>query len=66
MLKELITEILRNDGHTSTWLIRYRLEKYHNVDVNNKELRKLLESMETVRRVPEWSSVNNIVWELVK
>lgn len=66
MLKELITEILRNDGHTSTWLIRYRLEKYHNIDVNNKELRKLLESMETVRRVPEWSSVNNIVWELVK
>lgn len=66
MLKELITEILRNDGHTSTWLIRYRLEKYHNVIITNKELRKTLESMETVRRVPEWSSVNNIVWELVK
>lgn len=66
MLKELITETLRNYGHTSTLLIRYRLKKYHNIDVNNKELRKLLESMETVRRVPEWSSVNNIVWELVK
>lgn len=65
MLKELITEMLQ-DGCKSTWLIRYRLEKYHNVDVNNKELRKLLESMETVRRVPEWSSINNIVWELVK
>ncbi|QHJ72858.1 hypothetical protein [Proteus phage 2207-N35] len=65
MLKELITEMLQ-DGCKSTWLIRYRLEKYHNIDVNNKELRKLLESMETVRRVPEWSNVNNIVWELVK
>ena len=66
MLKELITEILSNHGHASTRLIRYCLEKYHNIDVNNKELRKLLESMETVRRVPEWSSINNIVWELVK
>lgn len=65
MLKELITEMLQ-DGCKSTWLIRYRLEKYHNIDVNNKELRKLLDSMETVRRVPEWSNVNNIVWELVK
>lgn len=65
MLKELITEILQ-DGCKSTTLIRYRLEKYHNIDVNNKELRKLLDSMETVRRVPEWSSINNIVWELVK
>lgn len=66
MLKELITEILRNDGHASTWLIRYCLEKYHNVIITNKGLRKLLDSMETVRRVPEWSSINNIVWELVK
>ena len=65
MLKELITEILTNN-HASTLLIRYRLEKYHSVIISNKELRKLLESMETVRRVPEWSSVNNIVWELVK
>lgn len=65
MIADLIHTMLQ-DGCKSTWLIRYHLEKYHNVDVNNKELRKLLESMETVRRVPEWSSVNNIVWELVK
>lgn len=65
MLKELITEMLQ-DGCKSTWLIRYRLEKYHNIDVNNKELTLILESIETVRRVPEWSSINNIVWELVK
>lgn len=65
MLKELITEMLKND-HASTWLIRYKLQKYHDVIISNKELRKFLESMGTVRRVPEWSSVNKIVWELVK
>lgn len=65
MIADLIYTMLQN-GSMSTWFIRYRLEKHHNVDVNNKELRNLLESMESVERDKVWSRSNNIIWRIVK
>lgn len=65
MIADLIYTMLQ-DGSMSTWLIRHRLEKYHNIDINNKELRNLLESMESVERDRVWSRSNNIIWRIVK
>lgn len=65
MIADLIHTMLR-DGSMSTWLIRYRLEKYHDIYINNKGLRNLLESMESVERDKVWSRSNNIIWRIVK
>lgn len=65
MIVDLIYAMLQ-DGSMSTWLIRHRLERHHNIDINNKKLRNLLESMESVGRDKFWSRSNNIIWRIVK
>lgn len=65
MITDLIYTMLK-DGSMSTWLIRHRLEKDHCIDINNKELRNFLESMESVERDKVWSRSNNIIWRIIK